>query len=91
MFVPDSIANVAAELYALPPGRFRAARDERAAQAKAAGERDLAAQIRKLARPTVSAWLANQLARRKIWDQTPLLQALERGDIAEVMLDAPLP
>lgn len=60
---PANLAAAADELYALPPGEFRAARDERAAQARAAGDRELAAAIRKLRRPTVSAWLANQLAR----------------------------
>src|SRR5438105_8179963 len=63
MFVPVSVPQVAAELYALPPQQFRAARDERSAQAKAAGQRDAAAEIKKLARPTMSAWLVNQLAR----------------------------
>ncbi len=54
---------MADELYALPPADFIAARDERARQARAAGQRDQAAEIRKLARPTASAWLVNQLAR----------------------------
>ena len=60
---PDTVAEVADELYALPPADFIAARDERARQARAAGQRDQAAEIRKLARPTASAWLVNQLAR----------------------------
>jgi hypothetical protein len=58
-----SIAEVADELYALSPAEFTAARDERARQARAAGQRDEAAAIKKLARPTASAWLVNQLAR----------------------------
>jgi hypothetical protein len=61
--VPDSLAEAADELYALPPAEFRAARDERADQARAAGNRELAAAIRKLRRPTVSAWLVNRLVR----------------------------
>jgi hypothetical protein len=59
----DSLSQAAAELYGLLPAEFTAARDERARQAKAAGEGEAAAQIRKLARPTVSAWLVNQLVR----------------------------
>lgn len=58
-----TLAEAADELYGLPPGEFIAARDERARQARAAGRRDDAAAIRKLARPTTSAWLVNQLSR----------------------------
>ncbi len=58
-----SVAEVADELYGLSPAEFTAARDERARQARAAGQRDEAAAIKKLARPTASAWLVNQLAR----------------------------
>jgi len=58
-----NLAQVADELYGLPPGAFIPARDERAGQARAAGDRDLAGAIRKLRRPTVSAWLVNLLAR----------------------------
>src|SRR5215470_3751853 len=57
------LASAAGELYALSPGDFTAARDERAAQARAAGDRDLALAIGGLRRPVVSAWLVNQLAR----------------------------
>jgi len=58
-----NLAQVADELYGLPPSAFREARDERAGQARAAGDRDLADAIKKLRRPTVSAWLVNRLAR----------------------------
>lgn len=47
----------------MPPAEFTAARDELAKQARAAGQRDDAALIKKLTRPTVSAWLVNQLVR----------------------------
>ena len=60
---PVTVAEVADELYALPPAEFTAARDERARQVRAGGQRDEAAAIRKLARPTASAWLVNQLVR----------------------------
>jgi hypothetical protein len=58
-----NLAQVADELYGLPPSAFREARDERAGQARAAGDKDLADAISKLRRPTVSAWLVNRLAR----------------------------
>jgi hypothetical protein len=50
------------DLYALPPERFVAARDEAVARARADGDRALAARIRALRRPTVAAWLVNLLA-----------------------------
>jgi hypothetical protein len=58
-----TLAEVADELYGLPPTEFTAARDERARAARAEGRREDAAAIRKLARPTTSAWLVNQLTR----------------------------
>jgi hypothetical protein len=57
------LTSAAEELYALPPGDFTAARDERVARARTAGDRDLARAIGALRRPVVSAWLVNQLAR----------------------------
>jgi hypothetical protein len=57
------VTEVADELYALTPAQFTAARDERAREARQAGQRDDAAAIKKLARPTTSAWLVNQLSR----------------------------
>jgi hypothetical protein len=58
-----TLAEVADELYGLPPAEFIAARDEQARAARAAGRREDAAAIRKLARPTTSAWLVNRLSR----------------------------
>ena len=53
----------AAELYALPPEGFTAARDERVRTARAAGDAALAAQLAQLRRPTVGAWTVNLLVR----------------------------
>ncbi|HEY5989439.1 MAG TPA: hypothetical protein VIV12_24120 [Streptosporangiaceae bacterium] len=72
-----NLAQVADELYALAPAEFRAARDERAGQERAAGHRELADAIGKLRRPTVSAWLVNRLAREAA-DQVDRL--LELGE-----------
>ena len=58
-----SVDDVADELYALPADEFVAARNERAKAARAAGAREIAATIAKLAKPNAAAWLANQLAR----------------------------
>jgi hypothetical protein len=59
----DAVSQIAADLYSLVPAQFTAARDERARQAKADGQAEVAAAVRKLARPTVSAWVVNQLVR----------------------------
>lgn len=50
-------------LYALPPARFTAARDEAAARAKQAGDPAAAQRIAGLRRPTLAAWTSNTLVR----------------------------
>ncbi|MFC8047610.1 hypothetical protein [Nocardia sp. NPDC057353] len=70
-----SLSDVAVELYGLAPGEFVAARAERVAAAKAAGERELAAAIGALRRPTVAAWAVNLLA-RSASDEVEALLAL---------------
>ena len=67
------LVQVADELYALPPEDFRAARDERAAQARASGDKTLAREITALRRPVVSAWLVNLLARDEPGQMSELL------------------
>lgn len=79
-----TIAGVADQLYSLSPAEFTAARDEQARQVRAAGQRDLSAEIKKLARPTASAWLVNQLARQapdelaRLFDVGQALQEAQR-------------
>jgi uncharacterized phage infection (PIP) family protein YhgE len=53
------------ELYGLPPEEFTAARNTAAKQAKSDGDAGLSDQVKALAKPTVAAWLANQLARER--------------------------
>jgi hypothetical protein len=55
--------QIAAELYALKPDEFIAARDERVRQMRAEGRAPLAKAVAGLRRPNQSAWLINQLAR----------------------------
>jgi hypothetical protein len=71
--VPD-FDEVADELYGLPPDEFTAARTRYEKEAKAAGNREEAAHIRALAKPSVTAWLANQLAREHRAELEPLLE-----------------
>jgi hypothetical protein len=59
----ESLSQIADDLYGLVPAQFTAARDEQARQARSAGQRDTAAEIKKLPRPTAGAWLVNQLVR----------------------------
>lgn len=66
--------EVADELYGLPPEEFTAARTRYEKEAKAAGNRDEAARIHALAKPSVTAWLANQLARQHRDELEPLLE-----------------
>ena len=70
--------SVAADLYGLRPAEFTAARDARSGEARREGNKELAAAIRKLKRPSVSAWLANLLVRERA-DEVDQLVALGRG------------
>lgn len=59
----DDLAGVD-ELYDLDPEEFVAERDRLAARLRSEGDRGSAAAVRKLRRPTVTAWALNQVARR---------------------------
>jgi hypothetical protein len=59
------VDEAADQLYALPPGDFVEARDALVRQARASGDRVLAAAIADLRKPTAVAWLANRLARER--------------------------
>jgi hypothetical protein len=66
--------TAADELYGLRPGEFTSARDARAREAKAGGDAEVARQIKALRKPTVAAWLANQLVRAHRDEVSPLLE-----------------
>lgn len=51
------------QLYAAPPAKFTPLRSELVAQAKSAGEKELAASIGALRKPTVAAWAVNHFVR----------------------------
>lgn len=70
----DSAAD---ELYGLPPSQFTARRSALAGEARGSGDRSLAQAIGALRRPTVSAWLTNQLVREA---GEPLRDLLGIGD-----------
>lgn len=58
-----ALSEVAADLYGRYPSEFVAARTQQVAAAKEAGDRELAAAIGKLRKPTVTAWAVNLLVR----------------------------
>jgi hypothetical protein len=60
--VPNELAD---RLYAEHPETFIAERDKAAADAREAGDRELATAIGKLRKPSVAAWLVNLLALRR--------------------------
>jgi len=65
--------DVAQELYGLPPEEFTEVRNARAKEITASGDRELAAEVRKLPKPTVAAWLANELVRTRRADVEELI------------------
>src|SRR5512135_2860648 len=80
-----------AGLYGLPLDEFVKRRDALVRELRKAGERDRAAEVATLKRPTVAAWTVNQLARRNRKDldllldaghrlRTSQVEALESGD-----------
>lgn len=58
-----ALLDVAEELYAAPLDAFTSSRNARAAGARKAGDRDLAAAVSALRKPTASAWAMNLLFR----------------------------
>jgi hypothetical protein len=72
-----TMEQAAAELYALPPGEFTRARDERAKKLRKEGHREDADAIKALRKPTVAAWALNQLARDRPKELERLLAAGE--------------
>lgn len=68
------IEDVADELYGLTPEEFTAARNARAKAAKGDGDRELAAAVTALRKPTAGAWLLNQLVREHRGDVDGVLE-----------------
>ena len=64
-------------LYALPLEEFTPARDQAAKEIRKAGDREAAAAVAKLPKPTPAAWTANQIAREHPELIEALLQAGE--------------
>jgi hypothetical protein len=58
-----TVAEIANELYGLPPAEFTRARDEVAKELRSAGRREEAEQVKALRRPTAAAAAVNRLVR----------------------------
>jgi hypothetical protein len=79
--------EIAAHLYGLPPDQFIAARDTRAAEARGRGDGELAGAIKKLRRPTTTAWLANLLVRERRGELDSMVNLGEEMRQAQAALD----
>jgi hypothetical protein len=64
-----------ADLYGLPVEEFTKTRDELAKELRKAGKKDAADEVKALRKPTVSAWVINQLARRHPQEMKALVKA----------------
>jgi hypothetical protein len=60
-----AIEDVVDELYGLDATEFVAVRDKRAREARGAGDRALADQVKRLKRPSAAAWVVNILVRHR--------------------------
>jgi hypothetical protein len=70
-----NLDDVVAQLLAGPLNEFTNARNAKAKELKAAGQRELAAEVAGLKKPPVAVWAVNQLARRN----KPVLERLRRA------------
>jgi hypothetical protein len=83
--VADPVAEAAARLYGLPLEAFTRERDATARELRKAKERDAAAAVAKLQKPTQASWAANHLAR----ERSDLVgDLLEAGDALREAQDA---
>jgi hypothetical protein len=72
------MADPVDELYTLPLREFIAARDRLAAKLAAAKQGDRAREVKALRRPTVAAWVVNQLAHR---NRAELRRLIDAGEV----------
>jgi hypothetical protein len=85
--------SIAGKLYGVSPDAFTSSRSAEVRAARSAGDRELAAAVGQLRRPTVGAWLANQLVREckdeleaLLAHGTSMRKAQEAGDGPELRL-----
>ncbi|SIO26391.1 hypothetical protein [Agromyces cerinus] len=83
----DALEDAATALYSLRPDEFTAARNARA-QSTASDDRELAARIRELRRPSPAAWLVNQLVRHRSDEVEAILELGAEARQAQGRFDA---
>src|SRR5216684_6529057 len=77
--VVDAAGDDSADpLFAVPPEKFVAARNELVSKLQASGNRKAASEIKALGRPSVAVWTINQLSRRQPEKVAALLEAGKR-------------
>jgi hypothetical protein len=76
--VAETVDEVAGRLYGLPLEEFTRERDAAARELRKAKERDVAAEVAKLPKPSQAAWAANHLAREQRGLVDDLLSAGEQ-------------
>lgn len=79
----DPVDPAAEELYGAPLSQFTAVRKRLADALRSEGDRSLATRVAALARPTMAAWVVNQLWRRARGDFDELMaagQKMKRGE-----------
>jgi hypothetical protein len=76
--MPDTLESELDRLYGLDPAAFVDERDRLARDLRAEDRRDEAEQVKRLRKPSVSAWTINQLARQERRDVDLLLDAGHR-------------
>ena len=84
----DPLVAAADELYALLPGEFTAARNDRAKAAKAAGDKILGADLGRLPKPSAAAWGVNMLVRHRTAEIDQLLELGRTMRAAQEELDS---
>jgi hypothetical protein len=72
------VADDVDRLYGLPLDEFTRARDELARRVRQEGDGERAAEIKQLRKPSVPAWVVNQLARQRELDVQRLVKAGEQ-------------
>lgn len=82
----QALHEAAAELYAVAPAGFVAARNAVVRRARDAGDRDLATAIGRLRRPSASAWAVNLLVRAAVAEVAELLSLGEEMRSAQQRL-----
>jgi hypothetical protein len=61
----DPLLSIAEELYSLPPGEFTGTRNQWVKQSRSEGDKELAAKVGELRKPSLAAWVVNMMMRHQ--------------------------